>query len=62
MPELYDRALRFRNYAEELRIIAGDDTTSENRQMLLKLINSYEQLARQLEAVSNAKKKQGLLP
>jgi hypothetical protein len=60
MPEHMERAIRYRNYAEELRMIAADGTTADNRAMLLRLVESYEQMAQALEALGRAKKDQGL--
>ena len=60
MPQCLERAIRFRNYAEELRIIAADKTVVENQEALLKAASDYEQWAEKLEAISTAKKAQGL--
>ena len=62
VPLFLERALRYRNYAEELRIIAADKTLPENQQLLLKMANEYERLATSLEAMSAAKREQGLPP
>jgi hypothetical protein len=58
--EHLERAIRYQNYAEDVRIIAAARTTPDSRQMLLRLVDSYERLAPQLEAMSNANRDQGL--
>jgi hypothetical protein len=45
------RAMRCRNYAEELRIIAADKLIPENNQKLLRIAASYEEMAKALEAI-----------
>ena len=60
MPAFLERAIRFRNYAEELKIIASDRTIPENQRALLKAAGDYERMAGQLEAMSEAKKAMGL--
>ena len=62
MPLFLERAMRFRNYPEELRIIAADKTLVENQQMLLKMARDYERMADRLEVMSTAKEDQGLPP
>ena len=49
-----DQALRFRSYAEELRVIAADNTSEENRRTLLTLAVRYEQLAANMDAIEQA--------
>jgi len=60
MPQYFEQALRFRNYAEELRVIAGDKSTPEDRERLLRVASNYDRMAGQLEAVSTVKREQGL--
>ena len=62
MPLFFERAMRFRNYAEELRIIAADKTLVENQQTLLKAARDYDRLAEKLEAMSTTKQERGLPP
>ena len=50
-----EMALRYRNYAEELRLIAADRSTTENRETLLKVAADYERIADSLAAMSHAK-------
>ena len=49
-----DQAQRFRNYAEELRIIAADRASEESRRTLLNLAGKYEQMAGNLAAIEQA--------
>lgn len=56
----FDSALRYRNYAEELRIIAADKTSAENREMLLKVASDYDRIARSFESIDRSKRVQGL--
>jgi hypothetical protein len=46
-------ARRYREYAEELRVIAADKHVPENRDALLKIADDYEQMAAALEAVGD---------
>ena len=55
-----ETALRYRNYAEELRIIAADRTSAANRQLLLKVAEDYDRIATSFEAIDRSKKAQGL--
>ena len=55
-----DSALRFRNYAEELRMIAADRTSAENRETLLKVAEDYDRIARSFESIDRSKKATGL--
>ena len=48
-------ARRYREYAEELRVIAADKHVPENRDALLKIADDYEKMASALEAMSAAK-------
>jgi hypothetical protein len=50
-----DRLIRYRNYAEELRIIAGDRTTPHNHEALLRIAEDYDRLANSVEAVIKSK-------
>jgi hypothetical protein len=56
----FDNALRCRNYAEELRIIAADRTSAENRDTLLKVAEDYDRIARSFESIDRSKRAQGL--
>ena len=56
----FDSALRCRNYAEELRLIAADRTTTENRETLLKVAEDYDRIARSFESIDRSKRVQGL--
>ena len=60
MPQFMEQSLRFRNYAEELRIIAGDKATKEDRDVLLRLAIGYDRMAGTLEGMSRVKKDRGL--
>ena len=55
-----DEALRLRNYAEQLRIIAADRATPENRDALLRVARDYDQAAASFEAIDRHKKAMGL--
>ena len=55
-----EAALVFRNYAEELRIIAADRATPENREALMKIALDYDQAAASIEAIERSKKVLGL--
>jgi predicted kinase len=55
MSQDLERALRFRNYAEELRIIAAEKSTPENRRVLRKIADDYDQMAQSFEAVDRSK-------
>jgi hypothetical protein len=55
-----DDALRCRNYAEELRLIASDKTTAESREALLKVANDYDRMASSFEAIDRNKRAGGL--
>jgi hypothetical protein len=62
VPEFLERAIKFRNYAEELKIIAADRTSVETSEALLKAAADYERMAKSLEAMSASKKALGLPP
>jgi len=49
------KALRCRNYAEELRIIAADKAMPENGRALLRIAASYDEMAENLEAIERAR-------
>lgn len=51
MSQETDTAVRYRQRAEELRTIAADDRTRENRTALLKIAMDYDQMAETLEAI-----------
>jgi len=55
-----EAALRCRNYAEELRIIAADKATPENREALLRIADDYDQMANSFESLDRAKRLSGL--
>ena len=44
-------ARRYRNFAEELRIIAADTRSADNRKTLVKLAADYEKMAANFEAI-----------
>ena len=48
-------AKRYREYAEELRVIAADKHAPENRDGLLKIAEDYERMASTLEAMHDSK-------
>ena len=48
-----DYALRHRNYAEVLRLIAADKTTAEMRRLLHKLAEDYDRMAESEENVAS---------
>jgi hypothetical protein len=48
-------AIRCRNYAEELRIMAADRSTNENRASLLRVAIDYDRMATSFEAIDKAK-------
>jgi hypothetical protein len=56
-----DTAIRCRNYAEELRLIAADKTTTENRETLLRIADDYDRLATSFEHIVKSKQTSGLL-
>ena len=51
-----DRLLRHRNYAEELRTIANDAVSSEDRNLMLRIAAEYDAVARSLRAVAASRK------
>ena len=57
-----ERGLRFRNYAEELRLIAAEGATPEARQSLLLPAQQYDEMAARLESLERAKITTGLRP
>lgn len=57
---MIETALRFRNYAEELRVIAADKTTTENRETLLRVAADYERIADSFDAIIKSKNALGL--
>jgi hypothetical protein len=61
MAEDLDTAIRCRNYAEELRLIAADKTTAENRETLLRIAEDYDRLATSFEHLVKSKQTSGLL-
>jgi hypothetical protein len=55
LSDYLERALQFRNYAEELRTIAADGRTPTVRQTLLIIAGDYDQMAFSLETMSKSK-------
>ena len=51
MSEELDTAVRYRLHAEELRVIAVDKLSPENRDTLMKLAEDYDHMAKTLEAI-----------
>jgi len=51
MSEELDTAVRYRLHAEELRTIAADRLSQENRDTLMSLAEDYEHMADTLEAI-----------
>jgi hypothetical protein len=51
MSERLKTAKRYREYAEELRVIAADKHVPENRAALLKIAEDYDRMAASLEAI-----------
>ena len=49
-------AIRCRNYAEELRIMAADRSTNENRSALLRVAIDYDRMATSFETMDKTKK------
>ena len=60
-PEI-DNAIRCRNYAEELRIIAFDRATPENREALMRIADDYDRIADSYEGIDRAKRLAGRRP
>lgn len=54
MSEELDTANRYRQRAEELRLIAEDETSKEARSTLWKIAADYERMAESLEAIDRA--------
>jgi hypothetical protein len=50
-----DAALRCSNYAEELRVIAADWITTENRKALLRVAADYDRMAIAYDAMHKVK-------
>jgi len=49
-----DKSLRFRNYADELRVIASDKYVFNNRSALKRIANHYDRMAEALEAIDKS--------
>ena len=49
-----EKSLRFRNYAEEPRLIAADKAALNNRYALKRAANHYERMAEILEAIDRS--------
>jgi hypothetical protein len=54
MNERLKTARRYREYAEELRVIAADKHVPENRTALLKIAEDYDRMADSLEMIKVA--------
>jgi hypothetical protein len=62
MSEDLDIAKRYRQRAEELRIIATDDRTGENRAALERIARDYDRMAETMETLDRtnaARRKEG---
>jgi hypothetical protein len=62
MSEDLDTAKRYRQRAEELRIIATDDRTGENRAALERIARDYDRMAETMETLDRtnaARRKEG---
>ena len=55
-----DRALRYRNYAEELRLIGASGASKESMAALEKVARGYDQLGATMEAIDRSKRAYGL--
>ncbi len=62
MSDETDRAVRFQNYAEELRVIAAGGSTAESRDALLRVAAEYDRMAESLEAINKSKIATGQRP
>jgi hypothetical protein len=51
MSEELETAKRYRQHAEELRIIAADEANRESRSALERIAKDYENLANTMEAI-----------
>ena len=51
MTDELDTAARYRQRAEDLRIIAAEDRSRANSSALLKIAEDYERMAESLEAI-----------
>ena len=54
MGEELERALRYRNYAAELRVIADENVTPNYREFFETAADDYERMASALEAVERS--------
>ena len=50
-----ERALRYRNYAEELRLIAAEGATPAGREALHMVAKEYDQMASSVDAIARSK-------
>ena len=57
-----ERALRYRNYAEELRIIAAEGATPSGREALLLTAKEYDEMANSMDAIAKSKIASGQRP
>lgn len=60
MQDELEAALRYRNYAEELRLIAADKTVTETRDMLLSAAKTYDRMADSYEALDRSRRATGV--
>ncbi len=52
------KAIRCRNYAEELRIIAADKLDLHNSSLLLRVADSYDKMAESLEVLEQLRREE----
>jgi hypothetical protein len=57
-----DLVLRYRNYAEELRIIAADKTTTKVRASLLGAAEIFDHMAQSAERIDISRRAAGFPP
>jgi hypothetical protein len=55
-----ESAILCRNYAEELRIIAADWSSADNRKTLLSVAEDYDRIADTYEAIDKSKRSKDL--
>ena len=56
MSEELNTAARYRQHAEELRVIAADKTALSNREILQSLAADYERMAETMENIDKSNK------
>jgi hypothetical protein len=59
MSDMLNQSLRFRNYAEILRLIAADKSSAQTRRTLLKIAAEYDRMAQDLEELGGGGGKGG---